>query len=103
MVGTLITRGDAEIGFQQLSELLPITGIDIVGPIPAEVQKATVFSGGVVFNSKQVAMAKQFLEFLASPDAAGAIQKSGMQPARSGHQGPFFELNSPIPRSSLGA
>jgi len=81
MVGTVIARGDAEIGFQQLSELLPIAGIDIVGPIPSEAQKMTVYSGGVVVNSQQLAMAKQFLLFLASPEAAPAIKKSGMQPA----------------------
>jgi len=85
MVGTVIARGDAEIGFQQLSELLPITGIDIVGPIPPEAQKVTVYSGGVVFNSKQPAMAKQFLEFLASPHAASAIQNSGMQQCLHGN------------------
>ena len=81
MVGTVIARGDAEIGFQQLSELLPIAGIDIVAPIPSEAQKVTVYSGGVVVNSEQLAMAKQFLLFLASPEAAAAIKKSGMQPA----------------------
>jgi molybdate transport system substrate-binding protein len=80
MVGTVIARGDAEIGFQQLSELLPIAGIDIVGPIPPEAQKITVYSGGVVVNSKQYAIAKQFLRFLASPGAAATIKKSGMQP-----------------------
>jgi molybdate transport system substrate-binding protein len=81
MVGTVVARGDAEIGFQQLSELLPIAGIDIVGPIPSEAQKMTVYSGGVVVNSQQLAMAKQFLLFLTSPEAAVAIKKSGMQPA----------------------
>jgi molybdate transport system substrate-binding protein len=80
MVGTVIARGDAEIGFQQLSELLPIAGIEIVGPIPSEAQKITMFSGGVVVNSKQPAIAKQFLQFLASPEAAATIKKSGMQP-----------------------
>jgi molybdate transport system substrate-binding protein len=78
-VGIVIARGDAEIGFQQLSELLPIPGIDIVGPIPPEAQKITVYSGGVVVNSKQHAIAKQFLQFLASPEAAATIKKSGMQ------------------------
>jgi molybdate transport system substrate-binding protein len=80
MVGTVIARGDAEIGFQQLSELLPIAGIDIVGPIPPEAQKITTYSGGVIVNSTQPAIAKQFLEFLASPEAAATIKKSGMQP-----------------------
>jgi molybdate transport system substrate-binding protein len=80
MVGTVISRGDAEIGFQQLSELLPIAGIDIVGPIPPEAQKITVYSGAVVVDSKQQVIAKQFLRFLASPEAAATIKKSGMQP-----------------------
>jgi molybdate transport system substrate-binding protein len=81
MVGPAVARGDAEIGFQQLSELLPIPGIDIVGPIPAEAQKITMFSGAVAGNSKQPELAKQFLQYLASPAAAPAIKKSGMQPA----------------------
>jgi molybdate transport system substrate-binding protein len=79
MVGPVIARGDAEIGFQQLSELVPIAGIDIVGPIPPEAQKITTFSGGVAANSKEPEIAKQFLRFLASPEAAAAIKKSGMQ------------------------
>ena len=81
MVGTVVARGDAEIGFQQLSELLPIAGIDIVGPIPSEIQKMTLYSGGIAVHSKQLAIAKEFLLFLASPEAAAAIKKSGMQPA----------------------
>ena len=80
MVGTVVARGDAEIGFQQLSELLPIPGIDIAGPIPPEAQKRTVYSGGVVVTSKQPAIAEQFLRFLVSPEAAATIKKSGMQP-----------------------
>jgi molybdate transport system substrate-binding protein len=80
MVGTVVARGDAEIGFQQLSELLPIAGIDILGPIPKEVQKITMFSGGVAVNSKEPEIAKQFLQFLASPEAAATIKKSGLEP-----------------------
>jgi molybdate transport system substrate-binding protein len=80
MVGTVVARGDAEIGFQQLSELLPIAGIDILGPIPQEVQKITMFSGGVAVNSKEPEIAKQFLQFLASPEAAATIKKSGLEP-----------------------
>jgi len=80
MVGTVVARGDAEIGFQQLSELLPIAGIEILGPIPQEVQKITTFSGGVAVNSKEPEIAKQFLQFLASPEAAATIKKSGLEP-----------------------
>lgn len=81
-VGASIARGDAEIGFQQLSELRPVAGIDVIGPLPAEAQLVTIYSGGVVSGSRQPAMAEKFLQFLASPEAAGAIEKSGMQPMR---------------------
>jgi molybdate transport system substrate-binding protein len=81
MVGPAVARGDAEIGFQQLSELLPVPGIEIVRPIPPEAQKITMFSGAVAGNSKQAETAKQFLRYLASPEAAPAIKMSGMQPA----------------------
>jgi len=63
-----------------LSELLPIPGIDIVGPIAPEAQKITEYSGGVIVNSNQHEIAKQFLRFLASPEAAATIKNSGMQP-----------------------
>jgi len=80
MVGTVIARGDAEIGFQQMSELLPISGIDIVGPLPSAVQRVTVFSGGVTVGAHQPGIAVQLLQFFASPEAAGAIGRSGLRP-----------------------
>ncbi len=80
-VGKVVARGEAEIGFQQMSELLPIPGIDIVGPLPPAVQKITVFSAGVVANSKNPDAAKALIRFLASPSAAAVITKTGMEPA----------------------
>jgi molybdate transport system substrate-binding protein len=80
MVGAVVARGDAEVGFQQMSELLPIQGIEIVGPLPAEVQKITVFSGGVTTEWQQPQIASQFLGFLASREAARAIESSGLRP-----------------------
>ena len=80
MVGTVIARGDAEIGFQQMSELLPISGIDVVGPLPAAVQRVTVFSGGVTVGAHQPGIALQLLRFFTSPEAAGAIGRSGLRP-----------------------
>jgi molybdate transport system substrate-binding protein len=80
MVGTVIARGDAEIGFQQMSELLPISGIDVVGPLPAAVQRVTVFSGGVIVGAHQPEIAAQLLRFFASREAAGAIGRSGLRP-----------------------
>ncbi len=79
-VGRVVARGDAEIGFQQLSELKPVKGIDIVGMIPDEVQKTTVFVAGVATGARQPEAARDFIRFLASRDAQAAIIKSGMEP-----------------------
>jgi molybdate transport system substrate-binding protein len=80
-VGAVVARGDAELGFQQVSELLPVAGIEYVGPLPSEVQRVTVFSAGVATASKQPDAARMLIQFLASPDAAPAIAKSGLEPA----------------------
>ena len=79
-VGALIARGDAEIGFQQISELLPEPGIDYVGPLPAEVQRVTVFSAGLVVGGKQPEAAKALVKFLASEDAIDVIKKTALEP-----------------------
>src|SRR6267143_4395316 len=79
-VATVVARGDAEIGFQQISELLPVAGIDYVGPLPHEVQKVTVFSAGVAAGARAPDAARALIRFLASPAVAPAIRKSGMEP-----------------------
>jgi molybdate transport system substrate-binding protein len=79
-VGAAVARGEAEIALQQISELLPIPGIDFVGPLPAEIQKITVFSAGVATGAKEPDAAKALIKFLASPAAAPAIAKSGLEP-----------------------
>jgi molybdate transport system substrate-binding protein len=79
-VGAVVARGEAEIGFQQLSELNPISGIDVVGPLPAEVQKASVFSAGVIARSSNAQAARRLLKALASPDSAHAIELTGLEP-----------------------
>src|SRR6266704_3815791 len=68
-VGEIVARGDAEIGFQQVSELLPVQGIDIVGQLPSEVQKGTVFSAGIANVSKEPDAGNALIKFLASPAA----------------------------------
>jgi molybdate transport system substrate-binding protein len=80
-VGAVVARGEAEIGFQQISELLPEKGIDVVGPLPAEVQKVTVFSAGIVAGAKAPDAARALIAYLASPAAAAAIKKAGLEPA----------------------
>ena len=79
-VGAVVARGEAEIGFQQISELLPEPGIDYVGPLPPEVQRVTVFSAGVAASSKNADAAHALIRFLASPEAAGTVAKSGLEP-----------------------
>ncbi|MGH8429970.1 MAG: substrate-binding domain-containing protein [Solimonas sp.] len=78
--GTVVARGDAEIGFQQVSELLPITGIDYVGPLPEEVQHVTIFSAGIVVGAREPEAARELIRYLASPAAAPTVQKTGMDP-----------------------
>ncbi len=83
-VGEIVAHGDAEIGFQQISEMLPVPGIDIVGQLPAELQKITVFSAGIATVSKEPEAGKALIKFLASPAASATIAKSGMEPIPSG-------------------
>jgi len=77
-VAAVVARGEAEIGFQQISELLPVPGIDYLGPLPAAVQRVTVFSAGVASGARSPDAARALIRFLASPAAAAAIEKSGM-------------------------
>lgn len=79
-VGGVVARGEAEIGFQQVSELKPVPGITIVGPLAPEVQRVTVFSAGVVKGAKNAEAARALIAYLASPEAAEAIIESGMEP-----------------------
>lgn len=80
-VGTLVARGEVALGFQQLSELIHLQGIDIVGPLPEPVQVITVFSGAACTASTQGAAVRELLQFMASPDTAEAKRRQGMQPA----------------------
>jgi len=79
-VGNVVARGDAEVGFQQISELLPIEGIDYVGPLPDELQSVTVFSAGIAVGAKNVEGAKALIKYLTSPAVAPVIKKSGLEP-----------------------
>lgn len=79
-VGGVVARGEAEIGFQQISELRPIKGIDLLGPLPAELQKLTIFSAGVIAGSDHPKEAAKLIHFLASPEAKSAVVDSGLEP-----------------------
>ena len=80
-VGTLVARGEVELGFQQLSELMHLDGIDLLGPLPPGAQVLTTFSGGVGVRSAQPATARDFLAHLAAPSAAQVKRRHGMEPA----------------------
>jgi molybdate transport system substrate-binding protein len=82
-VGVVVARGDAEIGFQQISELLSVPGIDYVGPLPAEAQKVTVFSAGIVVGAARPDAARALIAFLTSPAILPAIRKNGLEPLTS--------------------
>ena len=78
-VGAVIARGGLEIGFQQMSELLPVPGIAHITPLPPELQKVSVFSAGVAASSPDPDTARAVIRFLTSPEAAYAITKTGLE------------------------
>jgi len=82
-VGGVVAKGEAEIGFQQISELRPVKGIDIVGPLPPGAQRATIFAAGIPATSRDPEAAQALIQWLASPAAYSAIKKSGLEPANS--------------------
>ena len=79
-VGSAVARGEVEIGFQQISEILPIEGVDYVGPIPKEYQKVSTFSAGLTVRASNPDDARALLAFLSSARAARAIADTGLEP-----------------------
>jgi len=79
--GELVARGEAELAIQQISELLPVAGTELVGPLPPELQSITLFSAGVSAQSRDPARARALAEFLTSPDAIAVIRAKGMEPS----------------------
>ena len=80
-VGALVARGDVALGFQQLSELIHIEGIDLLGPLPPAIQITTTFTAGLCVGSAQSDAVRALLHFMASPATAEAKQRQGMVPA----------------------
>lgn len=78
-IGTIVASGDCEIGFQQVSELVHIPGIDYIGPLPAEVQRVTTFSCGLQTGATQPEAAKALVAFLTTPAAKQVIAKHGLE------------------------
>jgi len=80
-VGSLVARGEAEVGFQQLSELMNEPGVEVLGQLPVGIRKETLFAIGVGARSAQVDEAKAFIAWLTSPELDEAKRQRGMQPA----------------------
>jgi molybdate transport system substrate-binding protein len=80
-VGSLVADGQAALGFQQLSELLNVAGIEVLGPLPAAIQTITTFSAGVNVQCEQPQVATQLLNYMRLPAASGIKQRYGMEPA----------------------
>lgn len=82
-VGGVVATGQFEIGFQQISELRPVKGIDIVGELPPSAQRVTIFAAGIPTTATHPEAAKGLIQWLASPAAYPAIKESGLEPASS--------------------
>src|SRR5262249_31762606 len=82
-VAAHIANGEAELGIHQISEILPVKGVMLVGPLPAEIQNYTVYAAGLGANAKESEAAKELIRTLTAPAAAEVLKSKGMQPAGS--------------------
>jgi molybdate transport system substrate-binding protein len=89
-VGGVVASGEVEIGFQQISELRPVKGIDIVGELPPGAQRVIVFAAAIPTTSKHPEAAKALIQWLASPSNYTLIQKTGLEPVKSKATKPQF-------------
>jgi molybdate transport system substrate-binding protein len=80
-VGQLVANGEAEIAVHQIQELISVPGIEIVGPLPGDLQSTIVFSGAIMAGAKEAEIGKALFNFLRTPDATAAIKAKGMEPA----------------------
>ena len=80
LAGTLFANGEAELGVQQISELMAAGGVDIVGPLPPELQNTTQFSAGVPVNAKAPEAGRALIAFLATPAARAVLKAKGLEP-----------------------
>jgi molybdate transport system substrate-binding protein len=81
LAGLVLLRGEADIGIQQMSELMAVDGIDIVGPLPDELQSVTLFTASIPANAKHPEAARVFIDLLVTPEAKSVIKAKGLEPA----------------------
>ena len=79
-VGALVANGEAEMGVHIIQELMPVAGIDIVGPLPGDLQNTIVFAAAIMAGAKDAAVAKMLVDFLHTPEATAVIKAKGMEP-----------------------
>jgi molybdate transport system substrate-binding protein len=80
MPGHVVAEGKAEVALHQMQELMAVPGIDIVGPLPGELQERFVFSAAIMADANDVKAAEAFIEFLRTPEARAVIKAKGMKP-----------------------
>ena len=80
MVSAIVARGEAEIGLQQISEIMSVAGADLVGPLPDELQTVTVYTAGIPAGAQQADAATAFIRFLTTPAAAAVYKTKGLDP-----------------------
>lgn len=80
-VGSLVAQGQADLGFQQLSELINVPGLDVLGPLPPEIQSVTVFAAGVASTSAQSEQTQALIDYLTSAETDAVKRAQGMEPA----------------------
>ena len=81
IIGEFVARGEAELGIQQISEVLAVPGVDLVGPLPPEIQKVTVFAAGICAGTKQAEAAQALISFLTTAPAQRVMRAKGLEPA----------------------
>ena len=81
LTGLIVVRGEAEIGIQQMAELMAVSGIDVVGPLPPEIQMVTPFVAGIPANARQAQAGRAVIGFLTTPEAKRVLKAKGLEPA----------------------
>jgi molybdate transport system substrate-binding protein len=81
LAGLVVLRGEAEIGIQQMSELMAVSGIDVVGPLPADLQGVTMFTGAIPTSASHAEAGRTLLRFLTKPEVKSVIKSKGLEPA----------------------
>jgi len=80
-VGVLVANGEAELGVQQIQELMPVAGIQIIGPLPGDLQDIIIFSAAIMASSRDTEASRSLVNFLRTPQATAVINAKGMEPA----------------------